>query len=195
MQGVEPHQQPHHRSAPKRQSLGLEQSAGEWVSRVAENDGSRVLLHDPPAVENDAVIQVQRHCEIVGDEEKGEVSFPQRRCSRTRTCTCTIASSAERTSSQTSMSGSANRALAIATCWRWPPGTGSSRSLRTGPGLGELDRRLAAAGVVQLSLSRRNLDHFYSVYETALVGEGIIIVPTLIADAGIRAGRIRAEQP
>jgi hypothetical protein len=55
----------------------LEQSAGEWVSRVAENDGSRALLHDPPAVENDdVVIQVPRHCEIVGDEEKSKVPFP-----------------------------------------------------------------------------------------------------------------------
>jgi DNA-binding transcriptional LysR family regulator len=61
--------------------------------------------------------------------------------------------------------------------------------------LGELDRRLAAAGVRELNLSRRSLDHFYSAYEAALVGERIIIVPTLIANEGIRAGRIMAEQP
>jgi LysR family transcriptional regulator, glycine cleavage system transcriptional activator len=55
---------------------------------------------------------------------------------------------------------------------------------------GDLDRWLAAAGVARLGQPRRCFAHFYIAYEAALAGEGLLVVPTMIASAHVEAGRL-----
>lgn len=64
---------------------------------------------------------------------------------------------------------------------------------RTRPG--DLDRWLHAAGIMQVGFPRQRFSHFYTAYEAALAGEGIIIAPTLLAQADITRGRLRAFHP
>ena len=55
---------------------------------------------------------------------------------------------------------------------------------------GDLDRWLAAAGVTRLGQLRRSFAHFYTAYEAALAGEGLLVAPTLISAAHVEAGRL-----
>lgn len=60
---------------------------------------------------------------------------------------------------------------------------------------GDLDRWLAAAAVRQLGQPRQRFAHFYTAYEAALAGEGLIVAPTLLAAADVAAGRLVSPWP
>jgi len=64
---------------------------------------------------------------------------------------------------------------------------------RTRPG--ELDRWLAACGVQKTNGMRRNFGHFYTAYEAALAGEGLIVAPAVLADEDVRNGRLVPFKP
>ncbi len=64
---------------------------------------------------------------------------------------------------------------------------------RTRPG--ELDRWLAAWDASNASGTRRSFAHFYTAYEAALAGEGLLIVPTLLAADDVQRGRLVAFKP
>ncbi|ONG52321.1 hypothetical protein BKE38_14750 [Pseudoroseomonas deserti] len=55
---------------------------------------------------------------------------------------------------------------------------------------GELDRWLAQAGVAQVALPRQRFSHFYTAYEAAIAGQGVIVAPTILAEADRAAGRL-----
>lgn len=61
--------------------------------------------------------------------------------------------------------------------------------------LGELDRWLAAAGVARLGLPRQAFGHFYTAYEAALAGGGLLIAPVLVAAADVAAERLAPVRP
>ena len=61
---------------------------------------------------------------------------------------------------------------------------------RTRPG--ELDRWLAACRVRKANGTRQSFGHFYTAYEAALAGHGILIVPTVLAAEDVRNGRLAA---
>lgn len=61
--------------------------------------------------------------------------------------------------------------------------------------LGELDRWLAAAGVTRLGVARQAFGHFYTAYEAALAGDGVLVAPLLVAAGDVAAGRLRAVRP
>jgi LysR family transcriptional regulator, glycine cleavage system transcriptional activator len=64
---------------------------------------------------------------------------------------------------------------------------------RTRPG--ELDRWLAACDVRKTNGTRRSFGHFYTAYEAALAGEGLIVAPTILAAEDVRNGRLVFCQP
>jgi LysR family transcriptional regulator, glycine cleavage system transcriptional activator len=64
---------------------------------------------------------------------------------------------------------------------------------RTRPG--ELDRWLAAWDVSNTHAPRRSFAHFYTAYEAALAGEGLLVVPTVLAADDVRHGRLIAFKP
>lgn len=64
---------------------------------------------------------------------------------------------------------------------------------RTRPG--DLDRWLNAAGMTKVAFPRQRFSHFYTAYEAALAAEGAIVAPTLLAQADIAQGRLRALHP
>ncbi len=64
---------------------------------------------------------------------------------------------------------------------------------RTRPG--KLDRWLAAWGMPESKCLRRSFAHFYTAYEAALAGEGLLIVPTVLAADDVRNGRLVAFRP
>jgi LysR family transcriptional regulator, glycine cleavage system transcriptional activator len=59
---------------------------------------------------------------------------------------------------------------------------------RTRPG--DLDRWLAARGVRETNGTRRSFGHFYTAYEAALAGDGLLIAPTVLAAEDVRNGRL-----
>jgi LysR family transcriptional regulator, glycine cleavage system transcriptional activator len=59
---------------------------------------------------------------------------------------------------------------------------------RTRPG--DLDRWLAACRVRKPNESRQVFGHFYTAYEAALAGEGLIVAPTVLAAEDVRNGRL-----
>jgi DNA-binding transcriptional LysR family regulator len=60
---------------------------------------------------------------------------------------------------------------------------------------GDLDRWLAAAGIERLGLPRRRFAHFYIAYEAALAGEGLLVAPSLVTAADVKAGRLMEAWP
>lgn len=64
---------------------------------------------------------------------------------------------------------------------------------RTRPG--ELDRWLAAYGVWKTDGIRRSFGHFYTAYEAALAGDGVLIVPTILAVDDVQNGRLIVLEP
>jgi LysR family transcriptional regulator, glycine cleavage system transcriptional activator len=64
---------------------------------------------------------------------------------------------------------------------------------RTRPG--ELDRWLAACGVRKTNGMRQNFGHFYTAYEAALAGDGLLIAPTVLVAEGVRNGRLAVLRP
>jgi LysR family transcriptional regulator, glycine cleavage system transcriptional activator len=64
---------------------------------------------------------------------------------------------------------------------------------RTRPG--ELDRWLAAWDVSKGRAPRRSFAHLYTAYEAALAGEGLLVVPTILAADDMRHGRLAAFKP
>ena len=64
---------------------------------------------------------------------------------------------------------------------------------RTRPG--ELDRWLAACGVRKTNGMRQSFGHFYTAYEAALAGDGLLIVPTVLAAEDARNGRLAIFEP
>ena len=64
---------------------------------------------------------------------------------------------------------------------------------RTRPG--ELDRWLAACGVRETNGTRQSFGHFYTAYEAALAGDGILIASTLVAAEDVRNGRLAVLEP
>lgn len=64
---------------------------------------------------------------------------------------------------------------------------------RTRPG--ELDRWLAAWGVSDISPTRRSFAHFYTAYEAALAGEGLLVAPTILAAEDVQHGRLVVFKP
>lgn len=60
---------------------------------------------------------------------------------------------------------------------------------------GELDRWLAAWRDRKANGPRRSFTHFYTAYEAALGGEGLLVVPTLLAAEHVRIGRLVRFQP
>jgi DNA-binding transcriptional LysR family regulator len=64
---------------------------------------------------------------------------------------------------------------------------------RTRPG--ELDRWLAAWAVSKVSGTRRSFAHFYTAYEAALAGQGLVVAPTILAAEDVRHGRLVAFKP
>lgn len=58
--------------------------------------------------------------------------------------------------------------------------------------LGDLDRWLAAAGVTRIGITRRQCAHFYTAYEAAISGAGVVVAPTILAAADAAAGRLLA---
>jgi LysR family glycine cleavage system transcriptional activator len=55
---------------------------------------------------------------------------------------------------------------------------------------GELDRWLAACGVQKTNGMRQSFGHFYTAYEAALAGDGLLIAPTVLAAEDVRNGRL-----
>lgn len=64
---------------------------------------------------------------------------------------------------------------------------------RTRPG--DLDRWLTAAGITKVAFPRQRFSHFYTAYEAAVAAEGVIVAPTLLAQADIARGRLRRFHP
>ena len=64
---------------------------------------------------------------------------------------------------------------------------------RTRPG--ELDRWLAAGGVRTTNGARQSFGHFYTAYEAALAGDGLLIAPTVLAAEDVRNGRLAVVKP
>jgi LysR family glycine cleavage system transcriptional activator len=64
---------------------------------------------------------------------------------------------------------------------------------RTRPG--ELDRWLAAGHVRNTNGTRQSFAHFYTAYEAALAGEGLLIASTLLATEDVRSGRLVVLKP
>jgi LysR family transcriptional regulator, glycine cleavage system transcriptional activator len=64
---------------------------------------------------------------------------------------------------------------------------------RTRPG--ELDRWLAACGVRKTNGVRQSFGHFYTAYEAALAGDGLLIAPTVLAAEDVRNGRLVLFKP
>ena len=64
---------------------------------------------------------------------------------------------------------------------------------RTRPG--ELDRWLAAGRVRNTNGTRQSFAHFYTAYEAALAGEGLLIASTLLAAEDVRRGRLVVLKP
>lgn len=60
---------------------------------------------------------------------------------------------------------------------------------------GDLDRWLAAAAVGRIAFPRQRFSHVYTAYEAALAGEGVIVAPTLLAQADLARGRLRPFHP
>jgi LysR family transcriptional regulator, glycine cleavage system transcriptional activator len=60
---------------------------------------------------------------------------------------------------------------------------------------GELDRWLETCGVRTTNGMRRSFGHFYTAYEAALAGEGLIVAPTVLAAEDVRNGRLRLFKP
>ncbi|CAH2602928.1 LysR family transcriptional regulator [Rhodovastum atsumiense] len=58
--------------------------------------------------------------------------------------------------------------------------------------LGDLDRWLAAAGVGRIGVKRQEFAHFYTAYEAAIAGGGLVVAPTILAAADVAAGRLVA---
>lgn len=61
---------------------------------------------------------------------------------------------------------------------------------RTRPG--DLDRWLAACDVRETNGTRHFFTHFYTAYEAALAGEGLLIAPTVLGAEDVRKGRLVA---
>ena len=64
---------------------------------------------------------------------------------------------------------------------------------RTRPG--ELDRWLAACGVGTTNGMRQRFGHFYTAYEAALAGEGVLVASTVLAADDVRNGRLAMLEP
>ena len=64
---------------------------------------------------------------------------------------------------------------------------------RTRPG--ELDRWLAAWQSQKINGMRRSFTHFYTAYEAALAGEGLLVIPTALAAEDVRNGRLVPFRP
>jgi LysR family glycine cleavage system transcriptional activator len=64
---------------------------------------------------------------------------------------------------------------------------------RTRPG--ELNRWLAACRVRKTNGMRQSFAHFYTAYEAALAGEGLLIAPTVLAAEDVRNGRLVGVKP
>jgi LysR family transcriptional regulator, glycine cleavage system transcriptional activator len=64
---------------------------------------------------------------------------------------------------------------------------------RTRPG--ELDRWLAAWQGQKTNGMRRSFTHFYTAYEAALAGEGLLVIPTALAAEDVRNGRLVPFRP
>lgn len=64
---------------------------------------------------------------------------------------------------------------------------------RTRPG--DLDRWLAACDVQEANGTRHLFTHFYTAYEAALAGEGLLIAPTVLGAEDVRKGRLAALRP
>lgn len=64
---------------------------------------------------------------------------------------------------------------------------------RTRPG--ELDRWLAACGVRKTNGMRQSFGHFYTAYEAALAGDGLLVAPTVLAAEDVRNGRLVPFKP
>jgi LysR family glycine cleavage system transcriptional activator len=64
---------------------------------------------------------------------------------------------------------------------------------RTRPG--ELDRWLAACRVRTTNGTRQSFAHFYTAYEAALAGDGLLIAPTVLAAEDVRSGRLVVLKP
>jgi LysR family transcriptional regulator, glycine cleavage system transcriptional activator len=64
---------------------------------------------------------------------------------------------------------------------------------RTRPG--ELDRWLAAWQGQKINGMRRSFTHFYTAYEAALAGEGLLVIPTALAAEDVRNGRLVPFRP
>lgn len=64
---------------------------------------------------------------------------------------------------------------------------------RTRPG--ELDRWLAACDVRKTNGIRQSFGHFYTAYEAALAGDGLLIAPTVLAAEDVRNGRLAVLEP
>lgn len=60
---------------------------------------------------------------------------------------------------------------------------------------GELDRWLAARQAQKTSGARRSFAHFYTAYQAALAGEGLIVAPTVLAAEDVRNGRLVLFKP
>lgn len=59
---------------------------------------------------------------------------------------------------------------------------------RTRPG--DLDRWLIAAGTTRIAFPRQRFSHFYTAYEAAVAAAGVIVAPTVLAQADIARGRL-----
>ena len=59
----------------------------------------------------------------------------------------------------------------------------------------ELDRWLAACRVRNTNGTRQSFAHFYTAYEAALAGEGLLIAPTVLAAEDVRNGRLAVLKP
>jgi LysR family transcriptional regulator, glycine cleavage system transcriptional activator len=64
---------------------------------------------------------------------------------------------------------------------------------RTRPG--ELDRWLAAGGVRETNGMRQSFGHFYTAYEAALAGDGLLVTSTVLAAEDVRNGRLAVLRP
>ena len=64
---------------------------------------------------------------------------------------------------------------------------------RTRPG--ELDRWLAACDVGKTNGIRQSFGHFYTAYEAALAGDGLLVAPTVLAAEDVRNGRLAVVEP
>jgi DNA-binding transcriptional LysR family regulator len=60
---------------------------------------------------------------------------------------------------------------------------------------GELDRWLAAYAVGKANGTRQTFGHFYTAYEAALAGDGLLIAPTVLAAEDVRNGRLALFAP